>query len=194
MSDDPQGGPVWERNQAADAIGHALAASDPDALKTAASRLGDAIINGAMAEYNRSMLDHVGLVVRHELGALGGTQEHRWNYTLGQLDLLIKKADAQYDAYGAALERIEAALMGVGTRLGKLEHQMQDSQEDRSDLRSRQLAQGDQIAALTEQVTILTEQFRTYIDAVPLERRNALVAQIEDHERRLNEIQHGDEG
>lgn len=99
--------------------------------------------------------------------------------------VVAKRIDAMIAAQTLAFQQMTATLHEVGVRLGKLEKrqarldsrhskQWRESVKDRADLRRL--------------INELAERFDGYIAAVPLDRRNALVAQIEEHERRLNDL------
>jgi len=127
----------WDRTAAADQMGDALEARDAVRLRDSAHRLGDAIVNGAMSKYNQTMLDQVGIVVRHELKQQATDRqvklvldqiitdaERHYDHLLGEMQARTDKEDARHDAFRRDLREILLAVKDGAARLGRLEQRM----------------------------------------------------------------------
>lgn len=194
-----QGGPEWERSQAAKLWAAATMAGDEGQITLAANRMGDAVLNGVTSQLIDGLIktfknEVVKITAEREQREIDRDKLHkqRWDYTLDQLDQLIKRGNAQADLFGkleGMPNAIETLAREVATRLGKLERgqgrlstKMRESIADRADLRRL-------INEQRQMFVELAERFDGYIAAVPIERRNQLVAQIEEHQRRIDAIE-----
>ena len=99
----------------------------------------------------------------------------------GVIEALNGLRDAVQDGT-ARLGKLEAGQAKLERGQVRLSTKMRESTADRADL--RRLADEQR-----QMIVELAERFDSYIAAVPVERRNALVAQIEEHQRRIDAIE-----
>lgn len=104
------------------------------------------------------------------------TQSRNLSHFLDQIQVIVHN-ELVAAGFGKTLSEVAA-------RQKKFE---KESRADRNDLRER-------IDALSERFETLAEQFDAYIAPLPVEARNARVAQIDDHEARLRALEGGDGG
>jgi hypothetical protein len=102
------------------------------------------------------------------------TQSRNLSHFLDQIQMIV------HDELLAA--GFGKTLTEVAARQKKFER---ESRDDRSALRER-------IDALSDQFNSLALQFNAYIAPLPIEARNARVAQIDDHEARLKALEGGE--
>lgn len=115
MSEDtPQeGGPEWERNQAAAQIAAALLAHDADALVIGADRLGDAVTNAATARLIPTLKHTLESVVAKQIGALAEQMDARESAVFEWRVETRERTDRRFDTFGAELDNGFAEVRGL---------------------------------------------------------------------------------
>ena len=115
MTDEPQGegGPSWERNQAAKQIADALLAGDAAAVEVGADRLGDAITNAAAAVLIPTLKHTLEVVLKQQVSALAQQEERRFDYLLDQMTAFTRKEDGRHEAYHAEITNGFAEVRGL---------------------------------------------------------------------------------
>lgn len=165
MSDEtrPEGGPDWERNQAAQLWAAATMAGDSDQIVLAANRMGDALVNGTTSRLIDGLLQTFKSILGKELAERGKVEEQRWTYTLKRLDELFKRGDAQADVF-AGLATLPALIEGMAAesaaRLGKIEARLDRKRERLDQVERRQVLTDEQIEVIKQRLADLEARDR----------------------------------
>ena len=103
-----EGGPEWERNQAAQQIAAALLAGDAEGVERGADRLGDAVTNATAAKLIPSLQHVLETVVKGQIRILAekieysDTKAYEWRYEQRE------RTDHRFDNFGAELDAFNA--------------------------------------------------------------------------------------
>jgi hemoglobin-like flavoprotein len=126
-----QGGPEWERNEAAKRIAAAIAAGDAAALEVAADRLGDAVVNASTSRLIQTLIQTIKVEIKPEITGLS-TDVRVANQRAGAIYSWLERefaTNAEWrDKYSEEIDRqgeqqrdILAAVQDGAARLGKIE-------------------------------------------------------------------------
>lgn len=121
-----QGGPEWERNEAARALADAVAAHDPQAIEQGAHRLGDAVVNGVTSKLVSGLLGAIGPIVRSEIAPI---KTHLDNSDRARRERNVQfqeHIDSRFDAFGVELSKLSALPGEVGAALSTFQESLDD--------------------------------------------------------------------
>lgn len=161
-----QGGPEWERNEAAKALADAVAAGDSQAIEQATNRLGDAVVNGASSKLIGGMLTAVGTIVRGEVAPIRAHLEQSDRARIDRNALFQTHIDSRFDAFGIELSKLSALPGEVGAALGTFQESLDEIASEVASVKAdvaeqirtlSRLAQA-RYAGLEQQIAALSER------------------------------------
>lgn len=168
MTDQQQiGGAEWERNEAADQIGDALARGDAEAVRIGANRLGDALVNGTAARLIPTLQNVLESVLKRELGEVVKRMDRSDHISLDWRTEMRLHIDARFDAYGLELDgtrgdvaalrsEVSASNTSFQSTIEQLRADLADMKEGVTDVREGALRRFGLLDQLSEQVATLT--------------------------------------
>ena len=156
-----EGGPEWERNEAAKDMAAAIEAGDSAALEIAASRLGDAVVNASTSRLIKTLIDTIKVEIKPEIGALATdvrTATQRSNAIYGWLETEFQTNAKWRDKYSGEIDATLAAVQEVAVTQKK---QSADIQA----LKAGQDAMVGQISNVDEESRDRDEQIAARLDS-----------------------------
>lgn len=122
--DKTEGGPEWERQQAAKRMAAGVQAGDATEIEIAADRLGDAVVNAASSRLIKTLILTIQTEIKPEIVDLTTevkAANRRTSTVYAWLETEFQTNAAWRDKYSSEIDRILTSVQDGTTRLGKIE-------------------------------------------------------------------------